>query len=292
MFGNVWEWIRGESGKFTVIGGDVDSFQRDFDLGRRVNYLNSPGHYMIKGLRLGRGPVAAADEFTEVKPNVAEEKAETERKAVTQKTDAEADRKAMEEAAKDIIKLAAVMAPIPGKNCSMCKFEVTQALWSAVMGKNPSEFKGADLPVENVSWNDCQKFLEKLNALPEVRASGHKYRLPTEDEWQYACRAETTGNYCKLTDGTEITSSTLDAVAWFADNAHFETHPVGQKKPNAFGLYDMYGNVCEWTAKADDRLFFYGGSWRESAAGCRVDRPRGSPNPDYRNSIIGFRLVW
>ena len=85
-----------------------------------------------------------------------------------------------------------------------------------------------------------------LNSMPEVKKSGLTFRLPTEKEWEYACRAASTGDYCKLADGTEITKGTLGDVAWYEDNSGKKTHPVGQKKPNAFGLHDMHGNVLEW----------------------------------------------
>ncbi len=174
------------------------------------------------------------------------------------------------------------------------KFEVTQAQWEAVMGENPSGFKGADNPVEHVSWDDCQRFLKKLNALPVVRKSGHVFRLPTEKEWEYACRAGSTGDYCKLADGTEITGRTLGEVAWYFTNSGGKTHLVGQKKPNAFGLYDMHGNVLEWCedlyrAGFLDRVY-RGGGWcdisRLCTAGFRFDY-----YPDYRYYNLGFRLA-
>jgi formylglycine-generating enzyme required for sulfatase activity len=116
----------------------------------------------------------------------------------------------------------------------------TQAQWRAVMGTDPSYFKGDDRPVERVSWHDCCSFCEKLNALlgqqhPDVGP----FRLPTEAEWEYACRAGTTGPL-------NVPGATLDEVAWHNGNSGGETHPVKQKKPNAWGLYDMLGNVCEW----------------------------------------------
>ena len=114
------------------------------------------------------------------------------------------------------------------------KYEVTQRQWVALMGSNPSEFKGADHPVEQVSWDDAQEFIRKLNALGD----GFEYRLPTEAEWEYACRAGTAGDY----------AGDLDALAWYENNSKGETHPVGQKQPNKFGLYDMHGNVWEWCA--------------------------------------------
>ena len=185
------------------------------------------------------------------------------------------------------------MVPIPGKDYRIGKTEVTQAQWEAVMGENPSEFKGTDNPVEKVSWNDCQEFLEKLNALPEVMKSGLVFRLPTEKEWMYACRAGATGDYCKLADGTEISEDTLGTVAWFDGNSDGKTHPVSQKEPNAFGLYDMHGNVWEWMQTPDgEYLAFRGGGWGGSAGKCKStplnqvlfhDRNIGS-------NILGFRL--
>jgi formylglycine-generating enzyme required for sulfatase activity len=221
----------------------------------------------------------------------AAERAEAERKAAAER--AEAERKAMEEDAKlALAKLASDMVPIPGKDYSMCKYEVTQMLWFAVMGENPSVFKGADHPVERVSWNDCQKFLEKLNALPEVKASGKTYRLPTADEWEFACRAGATGDYCKLADGTEITEKTLGEVAWYKDNSDGKTHPVGTKKPNAFGIYDMHGNVWEWTATAvGSSRVDCGGGWRFDGAGDCGAGDRGSDDPDARYIHLGVRLA-
>ncbi len=177
---------------------------------------------------------------------------------------------------------------------------MTQALWFAVMGENPSEFKGADRPVENVSWDDCQQFLEKLNALPEVKASERTYRLPTADEWEFACRAGATGDYCKLADGTEITEKTLGEVAWFRDNSGCkylpeEPHPVGQKKPNAFGLYDMCGNVREWTSSHDlffvvDHRLICGGSCVSNAGSCEASR-RDNAHFNCNTGYLGFRLA-
>ena len=204
-------------------------------------------------------------------------------------------REAREEAAraefeKFITSIVSNMVPIRLLNCRIGKYEVTQTLWEAVMGENPSEFKGADNPVENVSWDDCQEFLQKLNALPAVRESGLTFRLPTDEEWEVACRAGSTGNYCLLADGTEITADTLRRVAWYTDNSVERTHRVGQKQTNAFGLYDMHGNVWEWTQTADgEARVLRGGCWCSSAGSCESSyRGRGSPSD--RNSLLGFRL--
>ena len=183
--------------------------------------------------------------------------------------------------------ILASMVPIPGKNYRMGKFLVTQAQYEAVTGENPSYFKGADNPVEKISWYDCQAFLETLNAQPAVQASGLVFRLPEEDEWENACRAGATGDYCKLADGTEITAKTLNKVAWFAGYGY---HPVGQKKPNAFGLYDMHGNVFEWTATADGgNRVCRGGGWDTTAEGCESSY-RVRYLPSLRFNSLGFRL--
>jgi formylglycine-generating enzyme required for sulfatase activity len=115
----------------------------------------------------------------------------------------------------------------------MGKYEVTQAQWQAVMGNNPSYFKDcANCPVERVSWDDTQEFIQRVNGMND----GYSYRLPTEAEWEYACRAGTTGDY----------AGNPGEMAWYSENSGSKTHDVGTKQPNAFGLYDMHGNVWEW----------------------------------------------
>ena len=215
-------------------------------------------------------------------------------------------------------RLIADMVPIPGQDFRMGKYEVTQAQWEAVMGENPSYFKGADHPVECVSWDDCQAFLEKLNAHPAARPSGLVFRLPTEEEWETACRAGSTNAYCRLADGTEITEATLGRVAWYNENLSTRPRwlsrflafaerlvdrvhevdwsetllhkPVGRKEPNAWGLYDLHGNVWEWTETADgeDRVD-RGGCWGFSA-GCCESSIRNRFSPSYRDCYLGFRL--
>ena len=123
------------------------------------------------------------------------------------------------------------------KSFSLGKYEITQAEWVAVMGDNPSENEGKNFPVDHVNWEMAQSFVEKLSKL-----TGKKYRLPSEAEWEYAARAGTSKEYY---DSDEMAS--LEAYAWFNANSDKEVHAVGGKKPNRFGLYDMYGNVWEWT---------------------------------------------
>jgi formylglycine-generating enzyme required for sulfatase activity len=119
------------------------------------------------------------------------------------------------------------------KGFEIGKYEVTQSLWETVMGNNPSQFKGADRPVENINdWQTVQEFIEKLNALGD----GYRYRLPTEAEWEYAARAGSTTPY----------PGEIEAIAWHIGNSGNSTHPVGRKQPNAWGLYDTRGNVWEW----------------------------------------------
>ena len=183
---------------------------------------------------------------------------------------------------------------------SIGKYEVTQAQWRAVMGKDPEElsFKGCDqCPVENVSWNDIQEFLKILNA-----KTGKKYRLPSEAEWEYAVRG---GN--QSAGYTYAGSNALAEVAWYDDNSSSKTHPVGQKKANELGLYDMSGNVWEWcqdwygnysstaqtnptgAASGFDRVN-RGGGWGYTARFCRVSF-RNYFTPRGRTDYLGFRLV-
>ena len=177
------------------------------------------------------------------------------------------------------------------------KYEVTQAQWESVMGRHPSHFGGPLRPVEQVSWVDVQSFLQAMN----MRGDGYTYRLPTEAEWEYSARAGTTGDY----GGT----GELDQMGWYSQNSNEETHPVGRKEPNAWGLYDMHGNVWEWVHDWYDIQYYArspttdptgpdigtarvcrGGGWSYSAARSK-SASRAHPAPDARQNFIGFRLV-
>lgn len=174
------------------------------------------------------------------------------------------------------------------KDFFMGRYLVTQAQWMAIMQNNPSYFKGdLSLPVDSVSWDECKQFIEELNS----RIGTRYYRLPTEDEWEYACRA---GSTTKYHFGNDV--ELLRDYAWYIDNSANKTHPVGQLKPNAWGLYDMHGNLAEWT---DDPYFIpgvnepilKGGAWHMKADNLRCSI-RGNVGTDsVRNNINGFRLV-
>ncbi|WOZ80522.1 SUMF1/EgtB/PvdO family nonheme iron enzyme [Segatella hominis] len=179
----------------------------------------------------------------------------------------------------------------------MGKYEVTQALWEAVMGSNPSHFKGDNLPVEQVSWNDCQEFISKLNSL-----TGRKFRLPTEAEWEYAARGGKKSRSYQYSG-----SSNISDVVWYKDNSANKTHPVGTKQANELGIYNMSGNVWEWcqdrygsyssfyltnpTGSYSGSLRVYrGGSWDCSARLCRSSC-RFIISPDFHINGLGLRLV-
>lgn len=181
------------------------------------------------------------------------------------------------------------------------KTEVTQFQWQSVMGKNPSNFKGANLPVERVSWRDAMEFCRRLTErertagrLPE----GYVYMLPTEAQWEYACRAGTTDDY----------AGDLDKMGWYNRNSGNTTHPVGKKQANAWGLYDMHGNVWEWCldwykgytggsvrdptgpSSSGDGRITRGGDWTGVAEDCRSAN-RNYEVSSFRYANIGFRLA-
>lgn len=175
--------------------------------------------------------------------------------------------------------------------------EVTQELWQAVMGTNPSDFKGTANPVENVSWSDCQDFISKLNSL-----TGANFRLPTDAEWEFAARGGNESKGYQYSGGNAI-----DDVAWYKDNSGGKTHPVATKDPNELGLYDMSGNVWEWCqdwygdygsfaqtnpqgpSKGKNRVL-HSGSWSSGATSCPHDH-RGYSSPWSRFNYFGLRLA-
>jgi len=186
----------------------------------------------------------------------------------------------------------------------MSVYEVTNAQWKQVMGRSPSSNQDDAHPAEQVTWVEAVEFCRKLSALPEERKAGRNYRLPTEAEWEYACRAGTTAHYSySLNDDM----SRLGEHAWYSDNSGGHSHPVGQKKPNPWGLYDMHGNVSEWCqdwygeyrqdsvtdpeGPSTSRYRVHrGGGWSKSDWDCGSPK-RDSSKPDYNFFTIGFRLA-
>ena len=180
---------------------------------------------------------------------------------------------------------------------SIGKYEITQEEWQTVMGNNPSYFKSAKRPVENVSWNDCQEFIRKLNTM-----TGKRFRLPTEAEWEYAAKGGNRGNDYKYAG-----SNNSDFVGWYSTNSGNCSHEVGRKSSNELGLFDMTGNVLEW---CQDWYSFYssnsqtdptgpssgsfrvlrGGCWDSSVYGIRVSN-RVSSKPGNSSNCLGFRLA-
>jgi formylglycine-generating enzyme required for sulfatase activity len=177
---------------------------------------------------------------------------------------------------------------------------VTQEQWEAVMGSNPSNFKGPKNPVERVGWGDCQQFIDKMNETLGV--PGGKFQLPTEAQWEYACRAGSTTRFCFGDDEGQ-----LGEYAWYDKNSGRQTHPVGEKRPNAWGLYDMHGNVDQWCADWYYGLFanstvddptgprsgsyrvYRGGGWYNPAGYCRSAN-RYFYAPGGRGSDLGLRV--
>ena len=179
----------------------------------------------------------------------------------------------------------------------MGKTQVTQALWKAVMGDNPSCFEGDNKPVEQVSWDDCQEFISELNA-----ATGKNFRLPTEAEWEFAARGGNKSNHYQYSG-----SDNIDDVAWYDDNSGDETHYVASKQPNELGIYDMSGNVWEWCsdwyggyssksqtnptgAKSGSYRVNRGGGWSNLAGYCRSSG-RSLYSPGRRDDDLGLRLA-
>ncbi len=182
-------------------------------------------------------------------------------------------------------------------NFYISKYEVTQKQWFEIMGTNPSNFKGDNLPVECVTWNEVQEFIQKLNAM-----TGKNYRLPTEAEWEYTSRGGSRSKGYKYSG-----SNTIGNVAWYDGNSGGKTHPVGQKIPNELGLYDMSGNVWEWCSdwygnygsgsqtnpkgpSSGPGRVNRGGSWCSGARSCRVSN-RYDYYPGVRDFDLGFRLA-
>jgi len=182
------------------------------------------------------------------------------------------------------------------------KHEVTQAQWQAIMSTNPSLFTGPTKPVNRVSWDDVQTFIARLNTIEKTTS----YRLPTEAQWEYAARAESQTSYCY---GDDPKGEKLNRYSWYEKNSKNQIHPVGELKPNNWGIHDMHGNVQEWVQDWYDKNYYQssdetdptgpasgrkrvvrGGSWINPAYHCR-SAARSYYSSDYVDNDIGFRLV-
>jgi formylglycine-generating enzyme required for sulfatase activity len=184
----------------------------------------------------------------------------------------------------------------------LSRYQVTQELYFAVTGESPSSFKGDNNPVENISWRDAVAFCNLLSAAAALQPcyvlvedekemsfdpTANGYRLPTEAEWEYACRADT----------TTIRYGELDDIAWYKSNSNGSTQPVGQKAPNNWGLYDILGNVWEWCSDIYDETVYgsyriiRGGGWCDEERGCMATNRRRSHPLSFKIDDLGFRIA-
>jgi formylglycine-generating enzyme required for sulfatase activity len=324
MSGNVWEWCRDwldsyvDSAQVNPGGPSAGSARvmRGGSWGGVAQYARSAirnrigpdvrdGHF---GFRLAASAQPSPPSEDQLDRTTAEERsknealAEQRRKEEARKNEEERERLAREderlrkaEAAMAKTDFGIAMIRVAG-DFYIGKYEVTQTQWKSVMGNsdNPSHFKGDNLPVENVSWDDVQKFINKLKTL-----TGKNYRLPTEAEWEYAARGGAKTKGYKYSGGNY-----LDDVAWYAINSGTErysgsggkTHAVGTKKPNELGIYDMSGNVWEWCYDNDkgsssgSTRVIRGGAWISSFQNMGISA-RDSYAPNYRYINLGFRLA-
>ncbi len=293
----------------TVTGAEKSSFSMKDSV---VNYESKPSYAINVGLL----NVSLVDSIiarqVEEEKKLAAIQAEEEKKLAAIQAEEEKRLATIQSYRYAILALQEDMITLPGKNLKMLKTEVTQALYMAVMGDNPSYHKGDTQPVEQVSWYETIYFCNKLSTMTGLNpvyavddetdftkwkynedgningtvtqnTSANGYRLPTEAEWVYAAKGGQ--NY------TYAGSNKLAEVGWYGKNSKGRIHPVGTKKSNGFGLYDMSGNVWEWCWGASgERLYYWGGSYGSTEFACEVDN-RLHGNADYQSSNLGFRIV-
>lgn len=271
----------------------IDTLDR---AGEKGNALKQANTYVEKYGRKGKnyGPVIEIMSRLQIQADKESRERAIAKAATDARAAAEAKTAAEASAAREIKAARATafeggMIPIRGKNYAMGKYEVTQGLWREVMGSNPSNFStcGDNCPVDSVSWKDVQEFILKLNA-----RLGTQYRLPTEAEWDYACQGGSQHNYCG--------GDRPDVVGWVGANSNQQTHLVGQKPANAYGLHDMIGNVGEWTQDyfsekwkgvSRETRVTCGGSWIDSKIPTSDNPCETVIKPTDRRGNVGFRLA-
>jgi formylglycine-generating enzyme required for sulfatase activity len=313
----IWAKVEPESELGASLRATADKARRGRKM-RRITLAVSVAVLCVAGVFVARQQAEAA-----AKAKVAAEAKRVAAVKLQPETDAEERRRRKAGEAWAVEGLGLVLVPIAGGTFSMgslsggsdeqpvttvtlspfwlAKTEVTQASWEAVMGSNPSYFKGGQLPVENVSWGDAMEFCRKLTERERQAGrlpTGTIYTLPTEAQWEYACRAGTTGDY----------AGQVDAMAWYDKNSGAATHAVATKQANAWGMHDMHGNVGEWCedwyadklpggsvsdfkgAASGSNRIYRGGGWGGIAAYCR-SAYRSRSSPGLRFDFLGFRLA-
>ncbi len=263
-------------------GADVNAKRTDG--GTALFFASYQGNADLVKLLLSKGADVNIKDNNGITPlEVATQKGKTDVVELLKKAGAKEAQPSTSNNSKQALNIEPAMVAIPGKNYEIGKYDVTQREWKAVMGNNPSFFSscGENCPVENVSWDGVQQFIQKLNT-----KTGKQYRLPTQEEWEYACYGGNQTEYCGGND--------INAVAWYSDNSGGQTHPVGQKQANGYGIYDMSGNVQQWMQDWNNKNLqlraLRGGSWifkpeRERATSI------GGMIPFIPETDTGFRLA-
>lgn len=244
---------------------------------------------LVLGLSVASSSIEAGNPQSRSRVTQTKKKTATKKQSTTQKQSTASSQSSSSKGQTFTVKgVSFKMIPVDGASFAIGMTEVTQALWTAVMGNNPSKFKGANRPVEQVSWNDCHQFIEKLN-----RLTGKKFRLPNVTEWELAARGGSNKNEFEYSG-----SHYIDKIAWYNANSGNTTHNVAMKQPNQLGVYDMTGNVWEWCDDDEATAELQKGYSHLSRGGCFVNNEnvcsisvKNKNYPNDRKSGLGFRLA-